>query len=317
MLNQNLDKSDFEIIVVKNFTNTNIDKLIEENGIKNILTDTGPVGGKFSEGIAASRGRVLSFLEDDDLFLPSKLGWVKQLFEDDKNLVYYHNTAISLYDDKTEAMDGHHPKIPEPLLYRGSKQIFEAMEYITTGVKGSLNVSCISILRDGIKDKLTQFRNVTRNPDGFVFLTAITPEGHFRVDGEFLTKRRIHSAGMSQLEGSSFRDSMIKKRNFALGLPVDNRMIFDALSDDLIRNNFWDMKSNLWVEIESIFYSSKQNRKGMISSGIRYMKNRQHRTGKVPIFFYTLFVVYILIPAVSKFLYSFTIWLRYRGMGNR
>jgi glycosyltransferase involved in cell wall biosynthesis len=89
-LNQTLSKDRYEIIVIKNFNDDKIDDCINKNNIKNILID-GTLGEFLYKAINESHGNILSFLDDNDLFLNNKLEYVYNLFKNDNNLVYYHN----------------------------------------------------------------------------------------------------------------------------------------------------------------------------------------------------------------------------------
>jgi Glycosyltransferases involved in cell wall biogenesis len=95
-LNQTLPKDEYEIIVVKNFEDERIDKFLEEHGVRNIVTNEGPLGAKIARGVEESKGEIISFLEDDDLWLPQKLEKVKQVFQDE-NVIYYHNIYFNFY----------------------------------------------------------------------------------------------------------------------------------------------------------------------------------------------------------------------------
>ena len=73
VINQSLERSKYEIIVVKNYLDDTIDKFLHENNIIDLYTDRKPLGAKIANGIEKSKGEVICFLEDDDLFLPEKL----------------------------------------------------------------------------------------------------------------------------------------------------------------------------------------------------------------------------------------------------
>jgi Glycosyltransferases, probably involved in cell wall biogenesis len=96
-LNQTLPKDEYEIIVVKNFEDERIDKFLEEHNVRNIIVKEEPLGAKIVKGVEESRGEVVSFLEDDDLWLPQKLDIVKQVFKD-KDVIYYHNDFYNFTD---------------------------------------------------------------------------------------------------------------------------------------------------------------------------------------------------------------------------
>ena len=69
-LNQTLPKDEYEIIVVKNFEDENIDRFLEEHSVRNIIVKEEPLSAKIVKGVEESRGEVISFLDDDDLWLP-------------------------------------------------------------------------------------------------------------------------------------------------------------------------------------------------------------------------------------------------------
>ena len=95
VLNQTLDKKYYEIIVIKNFEDKNIDNFISGNNIKQILMD-GTLGRFLDKGISEAKGEIISFLDDDDLFCENKLNIVYEEFKKDRNIVYYHNQYIPI-----------------------------------------------------------------------------------------------------------------------------------------------------------------------------------------------------------------------------
>ena len=92
LLNQTLDRSFFEIIIVKNFDDHEIDDQIEENKIiKFKARDDSLIGEDLAIGIENAKGEIISFLDDDDVFLPYKLTNVINEFVKDPKLIYYKN----------------------------------------------------------------------------------------------------------------------------------------------------------------------------------------------------------------------------------
>jgi glutathione synthase/RimK-type ligase-like ATP-grasp enzyme len=55
-----------------------------------IIVKEEPIGAKIVKGVEGTRGEMVSFLKDDDLWLPQKSGIVKRVFED-KDVIYCHN----------------------------------------------------------------------------------------------------------------------------------------------------------------------------------------------------------------------------------
>ena len=94
VIDQTLERSKYEIIVVKNYLDPEIDKFLKENDVFNIYTDEKPVGAMLAYGIEKSMGEVVSFLDDDDLYLPFKLREVYEVFQENKDVVYFRNEII-------------------------------------------------------------------------------------------------------------------------------------------------------------------------------------------------------------------------------
>ena len=105
VLNQTLERSKYEIIVVKNYLDDNIDKVLSENNVINIYTDDVPVGAYFVIGMKKSKGEIICFLDDDDLFFPNKLEVVYYLFRNNTNVVYVKNKTFDT-SGPNEAISG-------------------------------------------------------------------------------------------------------------------------------------------------------------------------------------------------------------------
>jgi glycosyltransferase involved in cell wall biosynthesis len=79
-LNQTLPRDRYEVIVVKNFRGDFIDSKLEEWGVTNLYSESVGLGAKVYEALQVAKGDVTSPLEDDDEFLPGKLGAVYEAF---------------------------------------------------------------------------------------------------------------------------------------------------------------------------------------------------------------------------------------------
>ena len=94
VINQTLERGKYEIIVVKNYLDVNIDKFLKENKIINIYTDEVPLAAKIANGIKESRGEVICLLEDDDLFLPIKLYEIYNTFHKNNKIILVRNNIL-------------------------------------------------------------------------------------------------------------------------------------------------------------------------------------------------------------------------------
>ena len=97
LIAQDAQAGEFEVIVVKNFENSEVERTIDRMGAHSIY-DNSPALHSFSaEAVRRARGEVLCFLDDDDLFLPDKISTVMSIFRNNPEIDYYHN-AIDYID---------------------------------------------------------------------------------------------------------------------------------------------------------------------------------------------------------------------------
>lgn len=98
VLNQSLDKDKYEVIVVKNYEDEELDKWLRTNNVRVLIVDDKSLGGKIKIGLEESTGEIVSLLEDDDLFHPRKLEYLYKIFSVDKDLGYVKNGLVTFKD---------------------------------------------------------------------------------------------------------------------------------------------------------------------------------------------------------------------------
>ncbi|EQD61443.1 glycosyltransferase, partial [mine drainage metagenome] len=65
-LDQTLPRSQYEILVIKDWVDAEMDPWLRQNSVRVIHDEEPRVGGMLATGIAQARGDVISFLDDDD-----------------------------------------------------------------------------------------------------------------------------------------------------------------------------------------------------------------------------------------------------------
>jgi hypothetical protein len=101
VLTQDLDRSTYELIVVKNFADDGIDLFLDRAGARRLICTEEDACRKVAEGVQVSHGRVLFLLDDDDLFEPGKLRQVLGEFRRHPDLGFYHNQVSFIGSDGT------------------------------------------------------------------------------------------------------------------------------------------------------------------------------------------------------------------------
>jgi glycosyltransferase involved in cell wall biosynthesis len=106
---QTLPRDKFEVIVVKNFDDKESDSIISRNGWKDVYNDDPYHGRMVLAGLEESRGEIITFLDDDDMYVNNRLEEAYKAFTSFKRLVYFHNSQ-TIIDDNGSVLE--RPQLP-------------------------------------------------------------------------------------------------------------------------------------------------------------------------------------------------------------
>ncbi len=180
-VNQTLNGKNYEIILIKNFSDDSIDRYAGENNIKNIVMD-GTVGEFLNTGITESHGNIISFLDDDDWIAKEKLECVFNTFNVDENIVYLHNNYENV--DKNGNTFTNHKKLGD-----------------------GFNMSCISIRKHAINNNIAKVSELT---DTFMYFSALEA-GKLAASEKVLTFYRHHNKNASITHNHQDRMRFVKR----------------------------------------------------------------------------------------------------------
>lgn len=217
-LSQSLDKEEYEIIVIKNYEDKSIDKYIRDNDIKYIYSNEESLAGKLIEGIQSSRGKIICFLEDDDLFTEGKLLHVSSLFKKYGDLTYYHNDfmPIDKSGNKTALLN---------------KSVW-------------FNMSCISVRRDILE--LDKLRKIGYS-ELLLYCEALSFKGKIIKDKFIGTFYRFHSSSSNSIEPSFEKSKLIweERKKSHLG---ELKALKDFFNDRRIFNLLDSLETGKMIE---------------------------------------------------------------------
>jgi glycosyltransferase involved in cell wall biosynthesis len=202
VLRQSL-KENVEIIVVKNFTDENIDKFIKRNNIKNIFnTERTWIGANYSLGVKAAEGSVVTFLDDDDLYDEKRLERIEYVFNNYRNLCYYYNNILAI-DEYGRAISNYDRRmiklgrkidlnkeilLDETIPLRVRFKILKEYDAIWSP-------SCIAIKRGILLPLIRDLENIRLAPGIFMASTIISnKECSALLDNRKLTYYRVHAS---------------------------------------------------------------------------------------------------------------------------
>ena len=205
-----------EIIVVKNFKDSEIDSFLGAYHIKNIHTDDGTLGRKISLGISQSSGDILFFLEDDDLFSKDKIREVIYKFSE-YDIGFYHN-AQEIFSDK--AIGSYSSTDNRGFVYYSDIDSLK-LKKLLFKFKAGFNVSSIVISRDLAMSCIDLLRNIKITVDTFLLFCAIENKLPVMIDFRRLTHYRVLTSQSGNMEVNislfkmQYEDALYFKRIFS------------------------------------------------------------------------------------------------------
>jgi glycosyltransferase involved in cell wall biosynthesis len=197
LFRQTLPKDRYEVILIKDFIDPNIDEFCRVNKVKSILMD-GTIGEYIQRGITESTGDVITFLEDDDEFTDNKLETILAIYEKEKfDFMKNGFTEIDAYDKERPESVQRATLLTKPLkdlFILNEKEIRPKTLHFLISRGQDFNLSCMSISRDvghQIKDIIT---SISTCPDGVIFFLSLDVGHRFVFTPLKLTYYRVHES---------------------------------------------------------------------------------------------------------------------------
>lgn len=190
VLNQTIPRGQYEVICVIGFKDKGFSSFLVQNDIMEIFCD-GKLGERLVAGLMRSRGDVIVFLDDDDMFQKDKLQKVINVFQQ-SGCVYYHNN-VSLIDHNSRnillSIDPYHKQIGDTILWNPLHGYRGIIRH-----RGDFNMSSIAVLKEVICRYNDVLLNIDASPDTILFFLLMQTDKPFFFDAEGLTLYRIHDS---------------------------------------------------------------------------------------------------------------------------
>ncbi|OWP57171.1 MAG: hypothetical protein B2I17_01990 [Thermoplasmatales archaeon B_DKE] len=191
-INQTLDRTKYEVIVVKNYHDLEIDTLLESLGCFNIYTESIEVGNKMSIGILHAKGEIITFLEDDDLYEPSKLETLLKYFSQDPRICFLHNSLSSI-NEKGDLI-AHHTFKSVLIEFMPSSIFIKTCA--RAGIKYSdlVYTSCMAVRKKTVLPHISALKEIQAAPDMFLVLSFLASGCKGLHIPEKLSQYRLHES---------------------------------------------------------------------------------------------------------------------------
>ena len=216
--NQTLDRNRYELILVKNFRDPNIDRLCDELNIDSVFTDAGPLSQKILEGVRRGRGEIFTFLDYDDRYVPSRLQCVTSEFQKDPSLGFMHNGLEFIDSEGRPITEGLKPSFRLMTRYRRRVVIGDAAKRQHNPRVGNarpgLNVGAMAVRREVLDLAKPYLARISLTVDSLLYYAGWTAPFTVLVDPRKLTQYRLHSSNVSVATGMSKGDALSRQVDY-------------------------------------------------------------------------------------------------------
>ncbi len=194
VLNQDVSPEVYEIIVISNLPIHIVEEKLRSK-IKFIETNEREVGKKYLLGMNESTGKIITFLDDDDLYLNNRLGTILRKFKNSGGKIYYHN-SFNLINASGMNVKSTFKKRLQEFSSSGNRVDVVGKRKLSTLVKlkkigADFNMSSIAVSRDILRDPGLLLYSSIKSPDIFLFFDWIKSDASIYIDTEVLTQYRI------------------------------------------------------------------------------------------------------------------------------
>ena len=309
-IHQTLPRDLYEIVLVTNFS---VDPDILEAGkIRVILSDVRELGPKLASVVPQCQGEVISFLEDDDVWLPEKLEHVRNVFETFPRVSYYHNNW-SVVDIEGNC-------ISHPIHIQGRRKIISMRTYTidknasyadirkAVHLTGDFNGSSISIKKSVVSGVINYLEQITFSPDSFLFYSALFAGGELYLDSETLTRYRIHPQNISRREAGA-SDALTDPTHFII-----LKMLRSRPGNEAALKSIECQMSD--IGLESLWIWGFKNRQKGLKLALNHLKYISLSEFGYGFLLITFSLLYCLSPRTASSIYS-QVYYRERSVSRR
>ena len=200
---QTLPRDKFEVIVVKNFDDKESDDIISRNGWKEVYNDDSYQGRMVLAGLEESKGEVITFLDDDDMYVNNRLEEIYKAFTSYDRLVYFQNSQTIIDGNgnvlekppRSKNLVGGSPIVidVDKLQMLAKKNGMSTVDItLKIRVRADVNGSSMAVRRPVLESHAQLLKRLPAGIDNFMFVSSLKAGGLMYFTDERLTFYRVH-----------------------------------------------------------------------------------------------------------------------------
>ncbi|TLZ94239.1 MAG: glycosyltransferase [Methanobacteriota archaeon] len=291
-----------EVVVVADFVNQDLERQVRGRGGKWILSHERGLGAMTAEGVRSASGSLIAFLDDDDLFDPHRLDYVRSVFYEDADLGFFHNGHIKfghgdLPPFRSTTLGSPRLRIPP------SRRTESDCESIWTDGAG-YNGSSIVMRRTVLEPHLRELAEIRRGVPPYLFYRAWCSPTALVMDSLPLTAVRMHDSNMTPTLFQGRRARFRRLASIGIDLSVDAERILGFLPHDCWSVPLRQMSS--MGEILAVATDAERSSRHLPSAALELIRRRRIWLPRWPLI--SLALIGAIWPRGARILFKRLIW---------
>ncbi len=299
---QTLDRKLFQVVVVKNFLDPNLDDLIESFGY-DLLNGEASLAKKILEALKICEGEIITFLEDDDKYHPDRLARILDVFENHPECIFYHNSLQEIDLSGTSLKRSHHP-MPKKTHLFSSEDMREILSSMISG-NTDYNTGCMAVKKSLLESNIDVFKGATdltfTTTDSLYFLFALNSGKSVFIDETTLTFVRRHDS-MSVSLKSDPKENAAFIAKFSETYASMLTYISDTFKMNPIAREYIRLKFHR-ARIETIICNAGQKNE-VLAELFELIRLNMIPKGKYDLLLYVSSVLFLFSKPMSFFIFS-------------
>jgi len=293
--NQTLNPESYEVVVVRSYLSEIKSDDVACKVDCDMIIDKSELGKWIRMASEITRGDVLVFMDDDDMFHYDKLRRVLEIFDKDDSRIYYHNSQLIFKTGELNELESQKQESVIKLL-KDEEKIRDLWNLWKSGA--SFNLSSISIRRSLLNGIEKYLEEINTGVPQLLFFNAICSNGIIVVDGAQLTFYRIHNRNLSTNIFDSTLSCMRKMARLSTTMLKDISVLNEFLRD--CKYNF-DTKPLLVIEskyrLYNLIITGELNKKEMVGFYLSQLRSKTFTLFDPKLF---LLLIYLFFPHLLR-----------------